>query len=86
MLNPHHCIQVEWTVHVGERFWGSVQLFDDQRYVEQRLVDVQQQEGVDIGVEPLDGGGPLCSGAAVNEPFVCQLDTPARPGVLAGRE
>jgi hypothetical protein len=68
---------------VRERFGSVADCSYDQRRGEQCLVDVQEQQLAGIGVEPLDGGRPLLSGAAVDEAFVGQLDAATRAGVQA---
>lgn len=73
-------------VHVGERFGRVAQLFVVQWNVQQRLVDVEQQQLADVRIEALDSGRPLCSGAAVDETFVGQFDAAGGAGVLAGGE
>lgn len=45
------------------------------------LVDVQQQQDIDIGIETLAHSGPLLGAAAMDEPLVGQLDPARRAGV-----
>ena len=66
-----------------ELFGSVAELLVDQRRGEQCLVDVQEQQLAGIGVEALDRGRPLLSGAAVDETLLVQLDAASRAAVQA---
>ena len=71
---------------MGERFWRVPQLLEHERYVEQGLVDVQQQQVADVRVEPVGGGRPLRGGAAVDVALGGEIEVAGGAGVLAGGE
>ena len=60
---------------------GVAELFPHHGAVDERFVDVQEQQFIDVGVEPFTYGRPLLGAAAVDEPLVGQLDAAGGTGV-----